>query len=66
MKDHSRINRLIKLTQEEITNMQVLFNGTIMSNKMFRLMLKENKDIDDRFEQLNDRLLKLNRLHWSK
>lgn len=59
-----RINRLIRATEWEITEMHVLFNDVLMSNKMFKLMLKENKDILIRFNQLEDRKFKLRRLQF--
>lgn len=66
MNNHDKINKLIRAIEWEITEMHILFNDTIMSNKMFRLMLRENKNILKRFNQLEDRKFKLNRLHWKK
>ena len=64
METKARINRLIQITKNQIIDLKILSNGELMSNKLFRLALKENSNLSKRLNDLEERKFKLQRLFW--
>ena len=64
METKTRINRLIKITKNQIINLKILSNGELMEDKAFRLALKENSNLSQRLDNLEERKFKLERLFW--
>lgn len=59
-----RINRLVRIIKDQIIDLRLLGNGELMSNKLFRLALKENSNLSQRLNDLEERKFKLERLFW--
>ena len=60
-----QIKKLIGNINWRITTLQTLKGGTlIMTNKVFRFMMKEHPELREEFDILQERKFKLERLLW--
>ena len=67
MTTQNRINKLIRITKGNLTDMQCIMHGGFMiDNETFRMMLKNNDHLQNRFDTLQNRLFKLNRIQGDK
>ena len=59
-----QIRRLIRIVNDRLIDLQVLKGGFIMTNEVFKLVLKEHPHIKKEFEMLHARKFKLQRAFW--
>lgn len=59
-----QIQSLIRNIDSRITDLMTLKGGWIMSNKMFRLILKEHPQLSNELDILNNRKFNLERKLW--
>jgi len=59
-----QIQKLIRIINDRITDIQVLKGGFIMSNKVLRVMLSEHPQLEREWHRLHLRKDRLRRLLW--
>lgn len=59
-----QIQKLIRIINDRINDIQVLKGGFIMSNKVLRVMLNEHPQLNNEWEMLHNRKDRLKRLLW--
>jgi Zn-dependent M16 (insulinase) family peptidase len=63
-KNEERIPQMLQEIEWEMDNLKALSNGEFMSPQLFRLALKENENLSNRWKTLQDRKFKIERLAW--
>jgi hypothetical protein len=64
MQDAQRARKILSSIEWQITELQILPNNEIMSNKLFRMALKESEDLKKRFDIFNKRKHQIERFIW--
>lgn len=59
-----QIQKLIRIINDRITDIQVLKGGFIMTNKVLRLVFKEHPQLQEEWDMLHLRKDRLKRLLW--
>ena len=59
-----QIQKLIRTIKGRIVDLRVLKGGWIMTNKVFRIMLKEHPQLKEELDILRNRKESLQRLLW--
>ena len=63
-KNEERIPKMLQEIEWELDSLQVLSNDEFMSPKLFRMALKENENLSKRWQTLQARKFKIERLAW--
>ena len=59
-----QIQKLIRIINGRITDIRVLDGSLIMTDKVFRLVIKEHPQLEKKWDMLHLRKYKLKRLLW--